>query len=318
MTYDYQIGDGGHALDQQQQLDWLRGYQVVNAASGSNLLTAGTGDFDVDAASGDINFGGSTISCSAQTVDLSGIVDPDNPRKVTVYRDLNGDLAYSAGVAEPAQDTGESRRDAYRPAPPPLETTDAVVLGTVWVAAGATSIVDADIRDRRLPAEANVETLTADSGTVDSLSGTDLQYGSGKFTNETFIRPIRSNATASTSSDTYINLFDSESKDVRGEFDSNAEFSPDTDGEYDFVIFPDIRGNTVKGDAIAFRLFDSNDSTIKILGKENATGGNNEGTITGTVKLSSSKSYKFVVTNENRSFTVDTATTGVIRWSAVQ
>lgn len=178
MTYDYQIGDGAHALDQQQWLDWHRGYQVVNAAGGSNLLTAGSADFDVDAASGDINFGGTTVSCAAETINLSGVVDPDNPRKVTVYRDGSGTLQYEAGVAEPAQDTGETRRDAYRPAPPPLETTDAVVLGTVWVSAGATSIVSNDIRDRRLPAEANVETVTADTGSVDSISGTDLQYES--------------------------------------------------------------------------------------------------------------------------------------------
>jgi hypothetical protein len=159
MTYDYEIDDGAHAQDQQIQLDWHRGYQVIDAAGGSNLLSAGSGSYDVDAASGDINAGGTTVSCAAETVDLSGVVDPDDPRKVTVYRDTNGNLSYQAGTPQPAVPSGATRRNATEPAPPTLAGTDAVVLGTVWVAAGASSVVDADIRDRRMPAELNTPRL---------------------------------------------------------------------------------------------------------------------------------------------------------------
>lgn len=160
MTYDYELGDGAHAIDQQLELDYHRGYQVVNAAGGSNLVDDNnTADLTIRANSGDINAGGTTVSCAEQTLDLSGVVDANNPRKVTVYRDTNGDAQFAAGTPEAAQPSGEVRRQAYRPAPPTLAGTKAVVLATVWLPAGAASVSDADIRDRRLPAELNVESL---------------------------------------------------------------------------------------------------------------------------------------------------------------
>lgn len=171
MTYGYDIGDGAHGVDQQIQLDWARGYQVVDAAGGSNLVSdGGTANLTIEAAAGDINVGGSTVTCAQETVDLSGVVDPDDPRKVTVYRDASGTLNYEAGVAEPAQPSGAVRRDAYRPAPPTLSGTDAVILATVWVGAGATSIGSADIRDRRMPADLSVASL--DSGSVSAEEAT--------------------------------------------------------------------------------------------------------------------------------------------------
>ena len=187
MTYDYQIGDGAHALDPQEFIDWKRGYQVVNAAGGSNLVDDNaTSDLVIRAAAGDINAGGTTVTCTQDTIDLSGDVDPDDPRKVTVYRTPAGALATSAGTPEPAQDTGESRRNAYRPSPPTLSGTDGVVLATVWLPAGASSVTNADIRDRRLPAELPLAEMSfADLGSDPAANGelqrngTDLKAYSG-------------------------------------------------------------------------------------------------------------------------------------------
>lgn len=174
MTYTYEIGDGAHAIDQQLELDWKRGYQVANAASGSNLVDDnGTNDTTIRVQSGDINFGGTVVTCSAQTLDLSGEVDANDPRKVTVYRDSNGDAQYSAGTPEPAQPAGATRADAYRPAPPTLSGTDAVVCATVWIAPNTTDIDNADIRDRRQPADLDVTSLETEEKTTVNDSSTD-------------------------------------------------------------------------------------------------------------------------------------------------
>lgn len=230
MTYGYDIGDGAHGVDQQIQLDWARGYQVVDAAGGSNLVgDGGTADLTIHAAAGDINAGGTTVTCAQETVDLSGIVDPDNPRKVTVYRDATGTLNYEAGVAEPAQPSGAVRRDAYRPAPPTLSGTDAVILATVWVGAGASSIASGDIRDRRMPAEINGTTL---GGNVDA-QGNDIT-GVGSFsTEEASIagRPYRS------SSDTSIYIDEQNGSDSNGGTSTNDAFATWSRAEKEIPYF---------------------------------------------------------------------------------
>jgi len=169
MTYDFRIGDAIHALDQQIELEARQGYAVVDPASGSNLVTAGTGDFEVDAAAGDLRLPDQTVTASAETVDLSGVVDPDNPRKVLIYRDTNATLNFDSGVAQATAPEGAARRQAFEPAPPSGFGTDGVTLATVWIPAGATSLSDGDIRDRRIPASIDVGSLTADSGTITEL-----------------------------------------------------------------------------------------------------------------------------------------------------
>jgi hypothetical protein len=166
MVLGYNNDDGAQALDQQQEIDFRRGWQVVDADSGSNVVTAGTGSYDVDVAAGDINTPTGTVTCSAATLDLESLVDPDLPRIVLVYRDASGVAQTLAGTPAAKQPTGEtSPGPIYQPAPDAFSTTDGVVLATVLLEAAASSVGSAQIRDRRMPAS-----LTAESAEVGSLS----------------------------------------------------------------------------------------------------------------------------------------------------
>jgi hypothetical protein len=162
----YDNNDGAQALDQQQELDFRRGWQVVDAAGGSNVVTTGTGSFDVDIASGDINTPTGTVTCSSATLDLSALVDPDLPRIVLVYRDASGTAQTLAGTPAPKDPSGETTPAAvFQPAPDSFVATDGVVCASVLLEAGASEVTATQIRDRRLPAEINVE-----SGTFGSLN----------------------------------------------------------------------------------------------------------------------------------------------------
>ena len=165
------MGDGAHALDPQHLLDYTRGWQVIDAAGGGNLVDDnGTTDTAIRAAAGDINAGGDTVTCAQETVDLAADVDPDDPRKVTVYRTPAGALETAAGTPTAAQPSGATRRQAGEPAPPTLSGTDGVILASVWLAADTASVTNADIRDRRLAAELPLEALTADRAVFDDQS----------------------------------------------------------------------------------------------------------------------------------------------------
>jgi len=169
MPLGYNNDDGAQALDQQQEIDYRRGWQVVDAASGSNVVTDGTGSYEVDVAAGDINTPSGTVTCSAATLDLQSLVAPDLPRIVTVYRDASGVAQTLAGPPAAKQPEGETAPGPiYQPAPDAFSTTDGVVLATVLLEAAASSVGSAQIRDRRLPASLNVD--SAEFGSVNTGS----------------------------------------------------------------------------------------------------------------------------------------------------
>jgi hypothetical protein len=174
---DYQPNDGAQALDQQQQLDWQRGYQVINADSGSNLVSASSsGGLAVDVAGGDILAGGSTVSCAPVTDLALPAADADQPRTDVIYRDAVGDVQVKRGVPGDISPGGVQARDrdAAAPSPYPMHDIDGVVLATVWVADGAASITSADIRDRRLPATLSVDQIAASSVVADTMDANTI------------------------------------------------------------------------------------------------------------------------------------------------
>jgi len=155
-------GDGQQALDVNQLIRRLQ-YAVKNGCA----ISPGTNDLTVQVAAGAAVFDGSAISVSAQNNVSLAAADPDDPRKDVVYLDGNGTLRVATGIPEPAQPSDQIRRATYRPAPPDLSATDAVVLAEVWVPAGANDIVADDISDRRLFADAAFRDVTADSINTD-------------------------------------------------------------------------------------------------------------------------------------------------------
>jgi hypothetical protein len=160
-------------LDQQQRLDYQRGYQVVNAASGSNLVTTGNGDYEVDIAAGEVHLGGSFVSAAQQTIDLSGQVDADDARFALIYRDTNGDAQFDSGSLASRAPSGVDTEQTYQPPAPTLAGTDGTVLALVLLRAGASAVLADDITDRRLPASLSVETVDARTVQADDVVLTD-------------------------------------------------------------------------------------------------------------------------------------------------
>jgi hypothetical protein len=161
MTLTFQTNDAARAADQQQFIDWIRGYQVVDPGGGSNLVTAGTGDFEYDSASGDINAGGTIVTTSQETVDFQNDIDANDDQIAVIYRDTSGTLQKSIGVTGTREPSGDDIRSTHTPAAPTLFGTDGVLLAEVLLPAGASSIGSAELRDRRLAASLDFETVNA-------------------------------------------------------------------------------------------------------------------------------------------------------------
>jgi len=149
MTLDYDIGDGADALATNQLTDALEGTYWVSGWS----ATAGSGDYEVDIASGEGVLDGASISTGAtQTVDFSADVDSSEPRKAVVYVDGNG-VQKAVGNTAPAAPSDETRFRTYQPSPP--AAVAGVVVAEVWLGAGASSVGSDDIRDRRVSNQAS-------------------------------------------------------------------------------------------------------------------------------------------------------------------
>jgi hypothetical protein len=168
---DYQNADALRSLDAQQRLDWQRGYQVIDPGGGSNTPTVGSGNYEVDVASGDINFGGSTVSCTAQTADLSTAVAAD-PQIAVVYRDAAGDVQFETGPAQARDPDGEAVRATFEPAAPTLYDINGVAIAEVLLDQSVGDVTASELRDRRVPGELAVGDFTAiGTTTLSALDG---------------------------------------------------------------------------------------------------------------------------------------------------
>lgn len=173
---EFQNSDALRSLDAQQRLDWQRGYQVIDPAGGSNLATTGTGAYEVDVAAGDVNSGGSTVTCTAATVDLSTEVG-STPQMAVVYRDAAGDAQYSVGAAAARDPDGEDVRATFEPVAPSLYNVNGAAVAEVLLDQSVGDVTASELRDRRVPAELVVDTITA------SKLGGDLDAGGNSVTN---------------------------------------------------------------------------------------------------------------------------------------
>jgi hypothetical protein len=144
----------------------------------------------------------------------------------------------------------------------------------------------------------------------------------GEVSNETFVRATRSTSSGSVSAGTYVNIYDTASKDNRSEFNEsgNGRFGPDKDGEYLIDVGYDIRGNTSSGDEIRVRVQNITDGSTVHRKFIESTGSASVSGCSFIVNLDSSKEYELQVTNQNSSFDVknNIAIKGQIVWSVVQ
>jgi len=176
MGLDVDIGDGADALTINQLQQALSSTYHVSGCA----LSLGPNALEVDVASGTVVVDDAEVSFGGATADLSGDVDPDDPRKVVLSINSNGSLVTTAGTPAPPAPSGESRFRTFDPAPPADPT--GVVVGSVWLAAGASSLESADLRDRRV-SNAGGE----DSDTVDGQEATELGVSTERIQEEALI-----------------------------------------------------------------------------------------------------------------------------------
>jgi len=172
-SYTIDDGDGGAALDENQQHYRGDGVGVIDPAGGDLAVTINTGALGstdtLSVAAGDAYIQGTTHSVGSQTIGIDGANGTDS-RIDVVYVDASGDLQVENGTPEATDpdDPNLSRFEFYRPAPPDLSNTVGCALAQVWVPAGATSLTAPDIDDRRMRA------LQADSVAEDLATQSEL------------------------------------------------------------------------------------------------------------------------------------------------
>jgi len=114
--------------------------------------------------------------------------------------------------------------------------------------------------------------VNAQSNSINPTAGDRWSVGLGIGQHGTKISAERGSDSASTTAGTWINAFDSESDDRRGEFNSSQEFVPVDDADYAFNGTVEFRGSTTGGDKVQVRLQDlTNGSTVQILEERTAT-----------------------------------------------
>lgn len=129
-------------------------------------VSPGTNDLTVQCDAGEVIHDGNSVSVAAQDNVALAAADGSNPRKDVVYVDGTGTLQVATGTAEAAKPSGQTHRDTYRPAPPDLSATAAVVLAEVWVPAGAVDIAAGDVSDRWLDADAAFQSVETGRSSV--------------------------------------------------------------------------------------------------------------------------------------------------------
>lgn len=160
---------------------------------------------------------------------------------------------------------------------------------------------------KTLSSEGFVIWFSADGTNWDSSLSADYESitaNEASVTNETFVRAQRSSNSSSTASGTFINAYDGESKDVRGEFNSSQQFSPDESGEYEIEMWADIRGNTAAGDNLTFRVQNVTDASTVVFNNADAAGSVPIPNFAWTVNLDSSKTYELQARNDDSSFVI--------------
>jgi len=146
-----------------------------------------------------------------------------------------------------------------------------------------------------------------------------VSIGTLGITNETFVEASRSSTAGSNSSGSWVNIVDTEDEDVRDEFNSSQQFSPDVTGKYDIIAQWAVR-NGGSSDRIGFRVRNITDGTNAILKDTEPWDASSfaEPHWSATVELNSSKTYEIQVTDKDSSFEVnDSFTKLVIRRSVV-
>ena len=208
MTLNFDIGDGADALALNQLTGALNDTYVIDDFAPEKVDDT---DFEVRVRVGEGVINGSYVDPSGGTIlDLSDDVDPDNPTKVVLSVNEDADGVKTVGDPLPANPEGQTRSRTFEPMPP--VDAPGLVVGEVWIPAGATEIQPEDIRDRRvfnIPASStfefeirfddeesrsgeylvpfsNIETLVVDTSGLDTFEVEVFSESTGRESIDTF------------------------------------------------------------------------------------------------------------------------------------
>lgn len=181
MSLDYQTTDAARSLDEQQLLDWLQGWHVVDPAGGSNEVTVGSGDYEFDVAGGDVNLGGTITNAGSGSVVFGADVDPNEAKQAVIYRDVNGGVQKEVGDKGTRDPEWLNVRQTAAPPTPSMFDVDGTVLAEVLIPGGANELTGDHLRDRRLPADLNAATIEALTTLTAPTKSSPSQTGEGEF-----------------------------------------------------------------------------------------------------------------------------------------
>src|SRR3989304_3852001 len=152
MVSDYLAGYGIHSVDFDQFVEAIKANGTNGVISGLAVAQRGAGaNMSVDVASGKARVNGTIRTFSSTTNVVISASDPTNPRKDLIVINSAGTLIARTGTAAAADPVANTKRETFSPDPPEMTAGD-IVLAEVWVGAGVTSILTADISDRSLTA----------------------------------------------------------------------------------------------------------------------------------------------------------------------
>lgn len=278
MSSEISIGQSAQALYENIKQKARVGYSVDSACSVSiNTGTLGQTD-TLSVASGSIYFGGSSVSVSAQNVQIDAS-DPDQPRKDVVYADGTGSALVAKGTPKtPPQeqvDSGATRFEFYQPEPPALRGTDAVVLAEVWVPEGASSISSADVDGRQV----STTVLPSFETDVDAKSNTIANLDSAEILSQLDI-PVYSSDSNAPNETEYFHSSDNtiKYKDGNGNIYSSGGYDTVTTVTADYtaskneLVLVDASGGPVtvtlpapeEGQPVGLEKSDSSSNTVTI------------------------------------------------------
>jgi len=155
MAFFVQDKQGAHAADVNQQLDQLEGTGIVAGGEASDGATL----FSINFSAVTALINGDVVNAQATSVDLEQYVDQNDPRKVIVHIDANGQFGVTPGTPEDPEPNDALRFDTYRPAPPDLSDRNVAPLAEVWLDQRAGQVTDTDVRDRRVYVALNAYSL---------------------------------------------------------------------------------------------------------------------------------------------------------------
>ena len=136
-------------------------------------------------------------------------------------------------------------------------------------------------------------------------------------TGETFIRAIRNSSTSTQTAGNFISVYDSASKDVRGEF-SGGQITVDESGEYEISGSLRLSGASA-GDQVTLRVRDcdsASDANDQVDQRE-IPSSNPWLTFSFDAELSSTQTYEVQVADNTSSYSVEGVGEGVIKPSVV-